>query len=963
MRKLVIYFAYFIAFLMVTAVLVSVASAQSYTTVSATTVQDGFGALMTSGVACFYPTASDGTFTNITPSGGSAVPGPFCTVVTSGAFSLSTTPNLATAAPSGLLYTLIITKSTGVTTLTLSGLAITGSSYNLDSLIVPTPPYPGQPSAYGLGIPYYPCLFGALYTRTDASTPATSGWTCTVGGSGTFWFQSGKGVPPPAPVTYTTATQVTIMIRTQSGGVAGVSSITPGTNVSCTPIVLGICTGAVTVTATGGGGGSGPTIHTNSALNASQTDLTFTDANGFAWVNPSLGVETVKADSTHYFPLTTDQTNWNAKQAPGSYLTALTGDGSASGPGSAAFTLASVTTAATCGDATHVAVVTFDAKGRTTACASTAITVGGVGTVTSVAQTVPSSFLSVAGSPITGAGTLAITLVNAAQNSIWAGPPTGGAGAPSYQTAPTFSAANLTSIPACASCVLAGTPGAYNDALPVTLGGTVQTQIKSNFTITNSLTGSGFEELYTTNGNHIFIPDCLYIGNTAIDCGAVGSAYIFVTGNCGTCGAGVNVRDLFAETSFSISKNAVWVANNVANEHSVFLGVTASTVPSANGVGEPDTAYLATEFDNIKLHVAGLSVDIRGGNQTSTLPGVCVGCGGTNLVSFPTLTTTASSTVAFCPSGTGGTMGLCSISGGGPGTGTAFSPAYWATTSTLGSLSSPATGTLWWLGTSAAPRASTTGDTAALAISGNAATATLISTNGTSNQVWGMNSGGTAQGWQTAAGGVSSVFGRPGAVTATSGDYTAAQVTNAAATNAINNFVPPSTGTGQIFDQASGATTTCANAIYTLAVSGTNQGCLFYNTGTTVFHFGTVGTINAWAFDKQVTSAGTITSNLGTAAITSATGGTGVTSVTCATAACNVSRGTYTVVGGTATTGTIITLLWPTTTTAWVCSVDMNGGSGFLGLGHSVATATGMNITAGLTVIGTTFNVDYNCVP
>lgn len=108
---------------------------------------------------------------------------------------------------------------------------------------------------------------------------------------------------------------------------------------------------------------------------------------------------------------------------------------------------------------------------------------------------------------------------------------------------------------------------------------------------------------------------------------------------------------------------------------------------------------------------------------------------------------------------------------------------------------------------------------------------------------------------------------------------------------------------------------------------------------------------------------GTVTSALGNAAITSATGATGVTSVTCQTAACNVSRGSYTVVGGTATTGTIVTLVWPTTTTAWVCSADMNGGTGFLGIGHSVATATGMTITAGITVVGTTFTFDYNCVP
>jgi lysophospholipase L1-like esterase len=52
---------------------------------------------------------------------------------------------------------------------------------------------------------------------------------------------------------------------------------------------------------------------------------------------------------------------WNAKQAAGNYLTALTGDVAASGPGSAAATLASVVTAGTSPK------VTYDAKGRVTA--------------------------------------------------------------------------------------------------------------------------------------------------------------------------------------------------------------------------------------------------------------------------------------------------------------------------------------------------------------------------------------------------------------------------------------------------------------------------------------------------------------------------------------------------------------------------------------------------------------------
>lgn len=109
---------------------------------------------------------------------------------------------------------------------------------------------------------------------------------------------------------------------------------------------------------------------------------------------------------------------------------------------------------------------------------------------------------------------------------------------------------------------------------------------------------------------------------------------------------------------------------------------------------------------------------------------------------------------------------------------------------------------------------------------------------------------------------------------------------------------------------------------------------------------------------------GTITSALGNAPISSAIGGTGITGITCNDAACTVSRGSYTMTGGvTAGTGTVLTLVWPTTTTAWVCSVVQNGGASIFGLGHGVATATGMTITAGITVVSSTFTVDYNCVP
>jgi hypothetical protein len=57
---------------------------------------------------------------------------------------------------------------------------------------------------------------------------------------------------------------------------------------------------------------------------------------------------------------------------------------------------------------------------------------GGVGTVTSVALTVPSEF-SVAGSPVTTSGTLAVTKANQSANTVFAGPTSGGAAAPAFR--------------------------------------------------------------------------------------------------------------------------------------------------------------------------------------------------------------------------------------------------------------------------------------------------------------------------------------------------------------------------------------------------------------------------------------------------------------------------------------------------------------------------------------------------
>lgn len=998
----------------------SVVWSQSYTTVSATTIQDGFGALMASGVACFYPTASSGAFTIVTPSGGSAVPGPFCAVVTNGAFSLSTTPNLATAAPSGLLYTLIITKSTGVVTLTLNGLAVTGSTYNLDALVVPTPAYPAQPSAFGLGIPYYPCLFGALYTRTDASTPATSGWVCTVGGSGTFWLQSGPGVPPPLAPQYVTAPQVTLMIRSQGGGVSGVSYIVPGTNVNCSPLVGGQCTGAVTLSATGGG--SGPTLHTNSTLNTSQSDLTFTDANGFAWTNPSLGVEKVGVDGTHYLPLTTDQAAWNAKQS------ALT-----------------LTTIGTSGPATL--------SGGTLNIPQYA---GGSG---------PNNFPGTTHQFVVSYNSSTLNFASAQ---------------PSYSDI----SGTIPACPTCVTIIATGTTG----TVPVGTSGD-QNQFPSNFIFQ---VDSNTDSMYTTDGRPILLPSCIYMGSYTLPCN--GGTFLQMSANALNAGAGIFVRDFYAEPAWNAGENGYGVANDVSNEHSIYMQDNASTMPSANGVQEPDSAVIYTEFDNQNLHVAGKIVDLRGGSQTSTLAGLCVGCGSINNVTLPTLGAGGDGVLAITSSSvTRATSAqiLTACTGCAPlasptFTGVVTGPTFVATLPSgsvnrgaysVGTLSFSDTGVLssfqcnlnsycqtvmqntnagatasidliigndqqtssihfldmgmnssGFTGTGSLQLAGAgyiytmTGDmvmgtnsangvhiiynngaTDSLLINANGPSFPTVTTTTSTTQAFcpsgtlgsvglctisaGITNPMTTLGDET-YGGASGAFTRLAGPTTTAHVFALADIPVGGAAVAETfydmtaNMPFLATANGFSLGQTITETTNAygngwcaANSTLTRAVSIFVDASANSNLASETI-CGTAGTahplvitasstniIGSVSITGAETATGTITSNLGTAAITSATGGTGVTSVTCATATCTVSRGTYTVVGGTATTGTIITLLWPTTTTAWVCSVDMNGGTGFLGIGHSVATATGMNVTAGITVVGTTFTVDYNCVP
>lgn len=123
-------------------------------------------------------------------------------------------------------------------------------------------------------------------------------------------------------------------------------------------------------------GGNKTFLGSISAANLSGTntgDVTIGTANGLSLISQALSLG-LSSTSTTGALSSTDWNTFNNKQAAGNYITALTGDATATGPGSVALTLATVNSnVGTFGAASNASVFTVNAKGLITAASDVSI--------------------------------------------------------------------------------------------------------------------------------------------------------------------------------------------------------------------------------------------------------------------------------------------------------------------------------------------------------------------------------------------------------------------------------------------------------------------------------------------------------------------------------------------------------------------------------------------------------------
>ena len=229
--------------------------------------------------------------------------------------------------------------------------------------------------------------------------------------------------------------------------------------------------------------------------------------------------------------------------------------------------------------------------------------VPGSGTVTSVALTAPAEF-SVGGSPITGSGTLAITKANQSANTVWAGPTTGAAAAPTFRA---LVAADIPSLPYDAT----GAAAAVAAQLPSSQSAVLHQFLKSYAAGTPGTFTTAQPDFADLSGSLAVAQINSKVGNgNAVQLSNTGQT--IVAGDVLTYDANGNVQDSGTLLSSLASNASVALKANIASP--TFTGiVTAGHVQAASGGLLVD----ATGTDGVRIADNGNARGILVGGTTA----------------------------------------------------------------------------------------------------------------------------------------------------------------------------------------------------------------------------------------------------------------------------------------------------------------------------------------------------------
>jgi hypothetical protein len=205
------------------------------------------------------------------------------------------------------------------------------------------------------------------------------------------------------------------------------------------------------------------------------------------------------------------------------------------------------------------------------------VTPAGAGTVTSVAMTVPATLLAVTGSPVTGSGTLAVTLPTRAANLVFAGPASGAAAAPAFRA---IVAADVPSIDT--SKLTTGT-------LPLARGGTGATSFPT-------------QRIPFSNGTNL-LSDALFIYDsvtTRLSVGGFGTAKINAIVTTGSATA-LQAFNQSAGNAFQAVNVSAYTAALISRQNNA---TTGASIGLEFGRGTPASPTQALSGDQIGVIVA-----------------------------------------------------------------------------------------------------------------------------------------------------------------------------------------------------------------------------------------------------------------------------------------------------------------------------------------------------------------------